>query len=50
MGMNGGTDKTTTPTKRIPHRTWFDIMNEVRDPRKRNKEVIPNSGRNADDE
>lgn len=48
MGMSGGIEKRTTPTERTPRRTWFDIMNEVRDRRKKNMEDISNNGRIAE--
>lgn len=42
--MNGGTKRRTPQAERNPRRTWFNIMNEVRYPRKRNQDVPPNRG------
>lgn len=47
--MSGRTKKRTPPNERNLRRTWFDIMNEVRVPRK-NPYVIPNRGGNLDDD
>lgn len=41
MRMSGGTERKMTQAKRAPHRTWFSIMNEVRDPRNKNQNVSP---------
>lgn len=48
MGMSGGIEKRTTPTEHTPRCTWFDIMNEVRDPRKKSKEETSNNGRSVE--
>lgn len=36
-GVNGRIEKRTNTTEESPRRIWFDMMNEVRDPPKKNK-------------
>lgn len=48
MGMSGGMEKIMNITERSPRRTWFDIMNEVCDLSKRNKEEMSKNGGSAE--
>lgn len=50
MRMSGGTEKRTPQAECTPRRTWLDIINGVREPRKKKQDMPPNSGGNPDDD
>lgn len=50
MQMSGRMEKTTPSFEHTLRRTWFAIMNEVCDPRKRNRDVIPNRKESQEDD